>query len=175
MSVCLYFCLSYPACKSHLLCTVLYFHLRSVKAISEEEDINPVRMYLSEMAKVPLLERSMEVELVKNIRESEEKLKFIVLESPLIIEEVRKWEMLIRQQEMTSKELMPRGKKSSGQLRTMDLKIKSAVKKINDIEENINACEKKLKLKSISRKNREKCQTQVKELHSEISLLYQIR
>ncbi|MDR3092585.1 MAG: sigma-70 family RNA polymerase sigma factor [Endomicrobium sp.] len=141
---------------------------RSVKAISEEEDINPVRMYLSEMAKVPLLERSMEVELVKNIRESEEKLKFIVLESPLIVEEVRKWEMLIRQQEMTSKELMPRGKKSSGQLRTMDLKIKSAVKKIDDIEENINACEKKLKLKSISRKNREKCQTQVKELRSEI-------
>jgi hypothetical protein len=27
MSVCLYCCLSYPACKSHLFCAVLYCHL----------------------------------------------------------------------------------------------------------------------------------------------------
>jgi RNA polymerase primary sigma factor len=142
---------------------------RSVKAVSsEEEDINPVRMYLSEMAKVPLLERSMEIKLVKSIRENEEKLKFIVLESPLIIKEIRNWETLISQQEMTPKELMPRGRKSQAQLRGMGLKIKSVVKKISSIEKNINAYEKKLKLKSISRKDKEQYRTQVKKLHFEV-------
>ena len=81
-----------------------------VKVMNEEEDINPVRMYLNEMARVPLLERCVEVELAKNIKENEKKLKSIVLESPLIIKEIRNWETLIGQQEMTPKELMPRGR-----------------------------------------------------------------
>ena len=110
---------------------------QTVKAVNDDEDINPVRMYLSEMAKVPLLERSVEVELAKNIRENEKKLKFIVLESPLIIKEIRNWETLISQQEMTPKELMPRGRKSQAQLRGMGVKIKKAVQKINQIEKNI--------------------------------------
>jgi RNA polymerase primary sigma factor len=125
-------------------------------------------MYLSEMAKVPLLERAVEVELAKNIRENEKKLKLIVLESPLIIKEIRNWETLISQQEMTTKELMPRGKKSQAQLRGMGIKIKTAVKKISLIEKNINAYEKKLKLKSISQKEKERCLNKVKELRGEI-------
>jgi RNA polymerase primary sigma factor len=141
---------------------------QQVKAISEKEDINSMRMYLSEMAKVPLLERSVEIELAKNIRENEKKLKFVVLESPLIIKEIRNWETLIGQQEMTTKELMPRGKKSKAQLRGMGVKIKTAVKKINHIEKLIKSYEKKLKLKSISEKNREIFQLKIKKLRSEI-------
>jgi RNA polymerase primary sigma factor len=140
---------------------------RSVKTVNEE-DINPVRMYLSEMAKVPLLERNVELNLVKSIRENEDRLKFIVLESPLIIKEIRNWETLISQQEMTPKELMPRGKKSKAQLRGMGLKIKTVVKKITHIEKNINAYEEKLKLKSIFRKDKEQYEKKVKELRSEI-------
>jgi RNA polymerase primary sigma factor len=87
------------------------------KETSEEEIINPVRMYLSEMAKVSLLDRDTEVALARSIRENEKKLKQIVLESPLIIKEIRNWETLISQQEMTPKELMPRGRKSTAQLR----------------------------------------------------------
>ncbi|MDR3307128.1 MAG: sigma-70 family RNA polymerase sigma factor [Endomicrobium sp.] len=141
---------------------------QSVKITEEKEDINPVRMYLSEMAKVPLLERSVEIELAKNIRENEKKLKLIVLESPLIIKEIRNWETLISQQEMTTKELMPRGRKSQAQLRGMGVKIKTVVKKISLIEKNINSCEEKLKLKSISQKNRERRLNKVKELRGEI-------
>ncbi|GMO64905.1 MAG: RNA polymerase sigma factor RpoD [Endomicrobiia bacterium] len=141
---------------------------QSIKVTNEEEDINPVRMYLNEMARVPLLERCVEVELAKNIKENEKKLKFIVLESPLIIKEIRNWETLIRQQEMTPKELMPRGRKSEAQLKGMRLKIKTAVEKIDCIEKSLNACEKKLKLKSISKKDREDYQTKVKELRSKI-------
>jgi RNA polymerase primary sigma factor len=141
---------------------------QSVKITEEKEDINPVRMYLSEMAKVPLLERSVEIELAKNIRENEKKLKLIVLESPLIIKEIRNWENLISQQEMTTKELMPRGRKSQAQLRGMGVKIKTTVKKISLIEKNINFCEEKLKLKSISQKDRERHLNKVKELRGEI-------
>jgi len=141
---------------------------QSVKITEEKEDINPVRMYLSEMAKVPLLERAVEVELAKNIRENEKKLKLIVLESPLIIKEIRNWETLISQQEMTTKELMPRGRKSQAQLRGMGVKIKTAVKKINLIEKNINSYEEKLKLKSISQKDRERYLNKVKQLRGEI-------
>ncbi|BAG13727.1 sigma-70 family RNA polymerase sigma factor [Candidatus Endomicrobiellum trichonymphae] len=140
---------------------------RSMKTVNEE-DINPVRMYLSEMAKVPLLERNMELKLVKSIRENEDRLKSIVLESPLIIKEIRNWETLISQQEMTTKELMPRGRKSKAQLIGMGLKIKIVVKKINRIEKNINTYEKKLKLKSISCKDKEQYKEKVKEFRSEI-------
>ncbi|MCL2334880.1 MAG: sigma-70 family RNA polymerase sigma factor [Endomicrobia bacterium] len=141
---------------------------QSVKMQSEDEDINPVRMYLSEMAKVPLLERAVEVELAKNIRENEKKLKFIVLESPLIIKEIRNWETLISQQEMTPKELMPRGRKSQAQLRGMGVKIKKAVQKINQIEKSITANEEKLKRKSLSQKEKEKYAAKVKELRTEV-------
>lgn len=141
---------------------------QTVKAASDDEDINPVRMYLSEMAKVPLLERAVEVELAKNIRENEKKLKFIVLESPLIIKEIRNWETLISQQEMTPKELMPRGRKSQAQLRGMGVKIKKAVQKINQIEKNIHSYEAKLKLKSLSQKEREKIEAKVKQLRTEV-------
>lgn len=144
---------------------------QTVKAASDDEDINPVRMYLSEMAKVPLLERSVEVELAKNIRENEKKLKFIVLESPLIIKEIRNWETLISQQEMTPKELMPRGRKSQAQLRGMGVKIKKAVQKINQIEKNIKTYEDKLKKKSLPQKEREKNEKKVKELRSEVITL----
>jgi RNA polymerase primary sigma factor len=140
---------------------------QSVKTSNEEEDINPVRMYLSEMAKVPLLERTVEVELAKNIRENEKKLKLIVLESPLIIKEIRNWETLIGQQEMTTKELMPRGRKSQAQLRGMGVKIKTVVKKINSIEKSIINYEKKLKEKN-SIKDKEKYSNKIKELRLEI-------
>jgi RNA polymerase primary sigma factor len=144
---------------------------QSVKVTTEDEDINPVRMYLSEMAKVPLLERTVEVELAKNIRENEKKLKFIVLESPLIIKEIRNWETLISQQEMTPKELMPRGRKSQAQLRGMGVRIKKAVQKINQIEKSIGGSEEKLKLKSISAKEKEKHEGKIKDLRSEVITL----
>lgn len=141
---------------------------QSVKVASEDEDINPVRMYLSEMAKVPLLEREVEVQLAKNIRENEKKLKLIVLESPLIIKEIRNWETLISQQEMTPKELMPRGRKTQAQLKGMGIKIKKTVEKINKIEKSIKTYEDKLKKKSLPKKEKEKYEKKVKDLRSEV-------
>ena len=121
---------------------------------SDDDEMNPVRMYLTEMAKVPLLQRNVEVELAKSVRENEKKLTYIVLESPLIIKEVKSWDTLIEQDEMTPKELMPRGRKSTAQLRNMRVKVKETVKKIGQLEKNLETVLAKLKQKSLSEKEK---------------------
>lgn len=127
--------------------------------LSEDEVINPVRMYLSEMAKVSLLDRTTEINLARSIRENEKKLKLIVLESPLIIKEIRNWETLISQQEMMPKELMPRGRKSSSQLRRMRVKIRKTVKEINIIEKKTKQIQDRLHSKKQDAKEKEKLNT----------------
>ncbi|OGS20694.1 MAG: hypothetical protein A2252_04805 [Elusimicrobia bacterium RIFOXYA2_FULL_39_19] len=109
---------------------------------SEEELTNPVRLYLSEMGKEPLLKRDEEVNLARNIRENEKKLKLIVLGSPITLKEIRNWELLLDQNEMTTKELMPRGRKSSSQLSRMRQKMKKTVRYINNTERKIEKLEK---------------------------------
>ena len=74
---------------------------------NSEEEMNPVRMYLTEMAKVPLLKREVEIKLARSVNENEKKLAHVVLESPLIIKEIKSWHTLIEQEEMTPKEIMP--------------------------------------------------------------------
>ena len=86
---------------------------------------NSIRMYLSEMGKVPLLSREEEVTLARNVREREKELRLLVLESPITQREIRNWETLITLQEMTPKELMPRGRKSSQELSAMRRKMRS--------------------------------------------------
>ena len=135
---------------------------------SEDEDINPVRMYLTEMAKVPLLERKVEVELAKNVKDNERKLTHIVLESPLIIKEIKNWDTLIEQEEMTPKELMPRGRKSSAQLKNMKLKVKETVKKIAQLEKNINKIEEQEQGKKISGTEKIKLEEKKAKIRSEI-------
>src|SRR5687768_3972173 len=86
---------------------------------------NSIRMYLSEMGKVPLLSREEEVTLARNVREREKELRLLVLESPITMREIRNWETLISLQEMTPKELMPRGRKTSHELSGMRRKMKN--------------------------------------------------
>ena len=80
---------------------------------------NSIRMYLSEMGRVPLLNREEEVTLARNVREREKELRLLVLESPITQREIRSWETLIEAQEMTPKELMPRGRKTASELSGM--------------------------------------------------------
>src|SRR4051794_26533800 len=56
---------------------------------------NSIRMYLSEMGRVPLLNREEEVTLARNVREREKELRLLVLESPVTMREIRSWETLI--------------------------------------------------------------------------------
>ncbi|MBI4056445.1 MAG: sigma-70 family RNA polymerase sigma factor, partial [Elusimicrobia bacterium] len=106
---------------------------------------NSIRMYLSEMGKVPLLTREEEVTLARNVRERERELRMLVLESPITMREIRNWETLIEQQEMTPKELMPRGRKSVYELSAMRRKMKMVAQFINRSEKMIDKMRMKLK------------------------------
>ena len=94
-------------------------------------------MYLSEMGKVPLLTRDEEVTLARNSREREKELRMLVLESPITLREIRNWETLIEQEEMTTKELMPRGRKSVQELSAMKRKMKNVALLITKTEKEI--------------------------------------
>ncbi|MBI4678818.1 MAG: sigma-70 family RNA polymerase sigma factor [Elusimicrobia bacterium] len=106
---------------------------------------NSIRMYLSEMGRVPLLNREEEVTLARNVREREKELRLLVLESPITRREIRSWETLIAQQEMTPKELMPRGRKTASELSGMRRRMKAVSDFIAASEGRMDAMRKKLK------------------------------
>jgi len=114
------------------------------------ETTNSIRMYLTEMGKVPLLTREQELTLTRNIKENEKDLKMIVLESPITLRELRNWENLLDQQEMTPKELMPRGRKTNQELSRMRAKMKTVVKFITATGDKIINTEERLKSKTLS-------------------------
>ncbi len=114
------------------------------------ETTNSIRMYLTEMGKVPLLTREQELTLTRNIKENEKILKLIVLESPITMREIRNWETLLTQQEMTPKELMPRGRKTNQELSRMRQKMKNVVKFIMVGEQKIIRALERLQKKNVS-------------------------
>ncbi|MCB4756011.1 MAG: sigma-70 family RNA polymerase sigma factor [Elusimicrobia bacterium] len=106
---------------------------------------NSIRMYLSEMGRVPLLTREEEVTLSRNIKEHEKELRLLVLQSPITLREITNWETLLEQQEMTPKELMPRGRKTTVELNRMRKKVKEVARAIRQSEKVIKALEEKLR------------------------------
>ncbi len=106
---------------------------------------NSIRMYLSEMGKVPLLSREQEVALARSIKENEKVLKLVVLESPITHREIRNWEALLEQDEMTPKELMPRGRRTASELSGMRRRVKTVAASISKSEKKIMVLEEKAK------------------------------
>ncbi|MBI4064019.1 MAG: sigma-70 family RNA polymerase sigma factor [Elusimicrobia bacterium] len=100
---------------------------QSSKDARGPETLNSIRMYLSEMGRVPLLTREEEVSLARNVFERTRVLRLLVLESPITFREIENWESLIEQEEMTPKELMPRGRRTDAELSTMRGKIRKTV------------------------------------------------
>jgi len=129
---------------------------------------NSIRMYLSEMGKVPLLSREEEVTLARNVREREKELRLLVLESPVTMREIRNWETLISLQEMTPKELMPRGRKTSQELSGMRRKMKMVARFITISESRILALRAKVANPRLSDKARLKIQRQIEGQNKEI-------
>jgi RNA polymerase primary sigma factor len=106
---------------------------------------NSIRMYLSEMGKVPLLSREQEVSLARSIKENEKVLKLLVLESPITHKEIRNWQALLEQEEMTPKELMPRGRRTASELSGMRRRVKSVAAYITQAEKRIETLEERAK------------------------------
>lgn len=134
----------------------------------KEIAVSSLQMYLSEMGKVPLLNREEEIWIAREIKENEKKLRLSVLGSPITLREIRDWETLIQGKEMTPKELMPRGRKSRAQLWRMRQKVKQMVRLINRNEKRIQKIQNCLKKRGISEKERTKLFGQVNQLRKEI-------
>jgi RNA polymerase primary sigma factor len=132
------------------------------------ETTNSIRMYLTEMGKVPLLTREQELTLTRNIKENEKTLKLIVLENPITLRELRNWESLLAQQEMTPKELMPRGRKTNQELARMRQKMKNVVKFIITAEERMARAEERLTKKNVSPHVRASLQDKVQKERTQI-------
>ena len=129
---------------------------------------NSIRMYLSEMGKVPLLTRDEEVTLARNIRERERELRMLVLESPITMREIRNWENLIEQDEMTTKELMPRGRKSNQELSAMKRKMKNIAQLITRTEREIAKLTERARKPSLSNEMRKKIEAVVDKKRKDI-------
>ncbi len=136
---------------------------------------NSIRMYLSEMGRVPLLSRDEEITLARNIRERERELRKLVLESPITMREICNWEELVDQEEMTTKELMPRGKRTTRELANMRRKLKEAAQFISKREQEISKLMKELRTEDIGEKKRNRCiellETKQKEVVTRINKL----
>ncbi len=126
---------------------------------------NSIRMYLSEMGRVPLLNREEEVTLARNVREREKELRMLVLESPVTMREIRSWETLIEAQEMTPKELMPRGRKTNAELSGMRRKMKSVAQFITRAEKQMAALRGKLLPSEIKPQRRIKLQKKIEQMN----------
>ena len=129
---------------------------------------NSIRMYLSEMGKVPLLSRDEEVTLARNIREREKELRKLVLESPITMREICNWEELVDQEEMTTKELMPRGKRTTRELNNMRKKLKEAAQFIGKREQEITKLMKTLQDQHLSDKKRNHCIEKLEDKQKEV-------
>ena len=129
---------------------------------------NSIRMYLSEMGKVPLLSRDEEITLARNIRDREQYLRQLVLSSPITMREICSWEELVDQDEMTTKELMPRGKRTDRELANMRRKLKEATTLIAKREKEITALMMKLKNGKLSPKLENKYTTALQEKQKEV-------
>ncbi len=122
---------------------------------SSSSDVsNSIRMYLSEMGRVPLLSREEEVTLARNVRERERELRLLVLESPVAMREIRSWETLIEQEEMTPKELMPRGRKTDSELAGMKKKMKTVSRFIAESEKVMASLRSRLNNSNLKEKDR---------------------
>jgi RNA polymerase primary sigma factor len=129
---------------------------------------NSIRMYLSEMGRVPLLNREEEVTLARNVREREKELRMLVLESPVTMREIRSWETLIEQQEMTPKELMPRGRKTTAELSGMRRKMKSVASFITKAEKQMAALRAKLDNPKLKPQRRIKLQKKIEAIKKQV-------
>ena len=125
---------------------------------SVPEVSNSIRMYLSEMGKVPLLSREQEVTLARNVWEREKELRLLVLECPITQREIRNWETLIALQEMTPKELMPRGRKTSREIYTMRRKLRDVARFIAKSEKAIAELRKRLQSPRLDERTRRNLQ-----------------
>ncbi len=100
-------------------------------ALEETRSDDPVRMYLHEMGRVPLLTREQEVRLAKRIEEQEFRIEKAALEAPLTMREIRQLYDRLLHNKARASDLVKHdieGEIAPGVERSMILRVKREIK-----------------------------------------------
>jgi len=87
-------------------------------------------LYMLRMGKVPLLSSEEESRLAKEFQARTRELRQTILESPFMAREILVWRDLLDQGELTAKELMPRGRRTSQEVAGMARRLRAAAELI---------------------------------------------
>ncbi|MBI5200703.1 MAG: hypothetical protein HY925_03870, partial [Elusimicrobia bacterium] len=112
--------------------------------------LSSIGTYMNEIGKVPLLKREEEIELSRAVRQRQEDLRLLVLSSPLAQREIRNWESLVEVDEMTAKELMPRGRRTGAELGGMRRRLRATARFLARTERRTLALRARLKKKGLT-------------------------
>jgi RNA polymerase primary sigma factor len=124
---------------------------------------NTVAMYISHIGQVPLLKRDEELELARRIHDHMAQLRDVILRSEFMAREILNWESLLELGEMTSKELMPRGRRSSNELSGMKRRLQGAARYIANVQAAIGKLETQLRKPQISPAQRLRLEGQIRQ------------
>lgn len=132
---------------------------KDIQSVSEEIiQGEPLRVFINEINKYGAMDRETEISIAKRIRANEAKLLSLVLSSPIALREMNHWVELVKQREMSPKELMKRGRKTRRSLRKMRRKLVSTVKTVNKLIKKLAQLRRKLEDKNLSLKEKIKYQ-----------------
>lgn len=134
--------------------------------LTEEESI---KLFINEVSKIEPIDRKKEIDIAKSIRAKEMKLLMLVLSSPIALREINNWVLLVRQNEMTLKDLMKRGRKSKATIKRMRKKLISSIKVVNKMAEKILDLQKKLKKNKKSLEVKLKYEKMIEKLKTKIA------
>ncbi|HVE14391.1 MAG TPA: sigma-70 family RNA polymerase sigma factor [Elusimicrobiota bacterium] len=98
---------------------------RATSGANEAKYADSFQLYLTEMGKVPLLDRDQEYVLGRRIEESGAEWRRLVLSSPVAARQVRNWDELLTRGLMEPKELMPRGRVSAARRAAFRARIRA--------------------------------------------------
>jgi RNA polymerase primary sigma factor len=138
---------------------------KDIQSVSEEIiQGEPLRVFINEINKYGAMDRETEIAIAKRIRANETKLLSLVLSSPIALREMNHWVELVKQREMSPKELMKRGRKTRRSLRKMRRKLVSTVKTVNKLIKKLAQLRRKLEDKNLSLKEKIKYQEEFEKI-----------
>jgi RNA polymerase primary sigma factor len=120
-----------------------------------------IKMYLSEMGKEPLLTRTQEMHLAKSIQENEKNLVALVLGTPIGIEEFKNIAIDLKNEIISPRDIMKRGRKTKRILEAMKKKVNETFNEVRRRQSKVERREKKAQRRSISLHEKERIKREI--------------
>ncbi len=127
-----------------------------------------IKMYLSEMGKEPLLTRTQEMYLAKNIQENEQALIRLVLGTPVGIEEFKKIAEDLREGRISPRDIMKRGRKTKRILEKMKASVNDSYNEVKRRQRKIERRKSKLSSGKLSRESKERLKQEIEDEYGAI-------